>query len=181
MDSVPQDGKSQRDSWWGRWKFSSDLILLSAFCSHGVHSACNKNKYQEFPWGLSAAGAYSWQICRLGCAWCHSKDGNPNTPSPLWALTTCYGKALPLPFSSPSITCWNVTSRLRESHNSYIYVWKTFRRRPLTAEERVRSQASPCGICGGQTGSRAGVFPSGTSNNGHCRGISILSVIGGVR
>ena len=39
-------------------------------------------------------------------------------------------------------------------------------RRPLTAETRIRSQASPCGICGAQSGTATGfststsVFPS---------------------
>jgi hypothetical protein len=35
-------------------------------------------------------------------------------------------------------------------------------RRPLTAEARVRSRVSPCGICGGQSGTRTG-FPPSTS------------------
>jgi hypothetical protein len=33
-------------------------------------------------------------------------------------------------------------------------------RRPLTAEARVRSPVSPCGICGGQRGTGIGVSPS---------------------
>jgi hypothetical protein len=33
-------------------------------------------------------------------------------------------------------------------------------RRPLTAEARVRSRVSPCGICGGQTGTGTGFTPS---------------------
>jgi hypothetical protein len=32
-------------------------------------------------------------------------------------------------------------------------------RRPLTAEARVRSRFSPCGICGGQSGPGTGFFP----------------------
>jgi hypothetical protein len=33
-------------------------------------------------------------------------------------------------------------------------------RRPLTAEARVRSRVSPCGICSGQSGTGAGFVPS---------------------
>jgi hypothetical protein len=33
-------------------------------------------------------------------------------------------------------------------------------RRPLTAEARVRSRVSPCGICGGQSGNGTGFSPS---------------------
>ena len=33
-------------------------------------------------------------------------------------------------------------------------------RRPLTAKDRVRSQASPCGICGGQSDTSTGFSPS---------------------
>jgi hypothetical protein len=33
-------------------------------------------------------------------------------------------------------------------------------RRPLSTKTRARSQASPCGICGGQSGTRAGFSPS---------------------
>jgi hypothetical protein len=33
-------------------------------------------------------------------------------------------------------------------------------RRPLTAEARFRSRVSPCGICGGQSGTETGFSPS---------------------
>jgi hypothetical protein len=37
-------------------------------------------------------------------------------------------------------------------------------RRPVTPESRVRFQASPCGICGGQSGSGAGFSLSAVMN-----------------
>jgi hypothetical protein len=43
------------DSQWGPWKLSSDLIILSAFSSLGVHSASNRNEYQ----GTSSKVKYS--------------------------------------------------------------------------------------------------------------------------
>jgi hypothetical protein len=33
-------------------------------------------------------------------------------------------------------------------------------RRPLTAEARVRSRVSPCGVCGGQSGTGTGLSPT---------------------
>jgi hypothetical protein len=33
-------------------------------------------------------------------------------------------------------------------------------RRPLTAESRARARVNPCGICGGQIGTRIGFSPS---------------------
>ena len=57
------------DSRWGPWKLSSDLILLSAFSSPGIPSACNRN-----------------ELCSTSCAECQSKYGNsifhPSSESP---------------------------------------------------------------------------------------------------
>jgi hypothetical protein len=33
-------------------------------------------------------------------------------------------------------------------------------RRPLTAESRIHARVNPCGICGGQSGTRADFSPS---------------------
>ena len=34
------------DSLWDAWKFSGDLVLMTAFDNTGVHSACNRNECQ---------------------------------------------------------------------------------------------------------------------------------------
>jgi hypothetical protein len=44
-------GGPKYDSHCSPWKFSSDLILLSAFSSLGDHSASNRNEYQEISIG----------------------------------------------------------------------------------------------------------------------------------
>jgi hypothetical protein len=45
-------------------------------------------------------------------------------------------------------------------------------RRPLTAEARIRSRVGPCGICGGQSGTGTGFYPSNSVFPGqfHCTG-----------
>jgi hypothetical protein len=40
-------------------------------------------------------------------------------------------------------------------------------RRPLTAEARVRSRVSPCGICGGQRGTETGTLVSSVKRSNH--------------
>ena len=37
-------------------------------------------------------------------------------------------------------------------------------RRPLTADEKIRSQVSPCGMCDGQSDIRSGFAPSNSVN-----------------
>ena len=49
------------DSRQGPWKFSSDVIIPSAFSSSGVHSACNRNEYQ----GTSLLGLEGDQRVKL--------------------------------------------------------------------------------------------------------------------
>jgi hypothetical protein len=42
-------------------------------------------------------------------------------------------------------------------------------RRPLTAEAQVRSQVSPCGICGGQSGTGTGPPPPPSTSTFPCQ------------
>jgi hypothetical protein len=46
FEALHMTGGSSLNSWKDPWKFSSDLFLLPAFCSPGVHSASNRNEYQ---------------------------------------------------------------------------------------------------------------------------------------
>lgn len=49
VDALRQEtGGRGFDFCWCRWNFSSDLILSSSLSSPGVHSVCNRNKYQRF-------------------------------------------------------------------------------------------------------------------------------------
>jgi hypothetical protein len=41
---------------------------------------------------------------------------------------------------------------------------QTVSRRPLTAEAGVRARVNPCGICGGQSGTRTGFSPSSSAS-----------------
>jgi hypothetical protein len=55
-------------------------------------------------------------------------------------------------------------SRRRREDNIKLYLGRAMaqvvRRRPLTAEARVRAWVNPCGICGGQSGTVTGFSPS---------------------
>jgi hypothetical protein len=53
-------------------------------------------------------------------------------------------------------------------------------RRPLTAEARVRSRVSPCGVCGEQSGTRTGFSPklSVFPCQFHSTGASLLVKLG---
>jgi hypothetical protein len=47
------------------------------------------------------------------------------------------------------------------THSKALWVTKTTQfRRPLSADARIRSRVSPCGICGGQSGTGTGFSPS---------------------
>jgi len=54
----------QFDSRWRHWLLS----FTQSFCPHSgteVHSASNRNKYQEYFLGVKAAGVYGWQTYHL--------------------------------------------------------------------------------------------------------------------
>jgi hypothetical protein len=58
------------DTRWGPWKFSSDRILLSVFCSPVVYSASNRYDYQEVFLGLKCGWRVGLttlpsQLCRM--------------------------------------------------------------------------------------------------------------------
>jgi hypothetical protein len=55
---------------------------------------------------------------------------------------------------------WNSFYSLWLNHTQGRAMVQAVSRRPLTAEARVRSRASPCGICGGQSGTGTGFSPS---------------------
>ena len=53
-EPLHKTGGRDFDSRWGHRNFSSDLILLFAFSTPGVHSASNRNKYQGICLGVKA-------------------------------------------------------------------------------------------------------------------------------
>jgi hypothetical protein len=63
---------------------------------------------------------------------------------------------------SPMHSVWNIMDRSRSLLSLRIdrAMAQAVSRRPLTAETRLRSWVSPCGICGGQSGTGTGFFPS---------------------
>ena len=63
------------DSRWGPWEFSSNPIFLPTFSSLGVHSASNRNEYQEI--SLGEKRGQRVELCCPICAEYHSKDGSP--------------------------------------------------------------------------------------------------------
>jgi hypothetical protein len=59
------------------------------------------------------------------------------------------------PYLEISSCCWVLCARWTEKGRA---VARKVSRWPLTAKARVRSQASPCGICGGQSGAGTRIF-----------------------
>jgi hypothetical protein len=55
--------------------------------------------------------------------------------------------------------CWTLVDVLINGQKGRAMA-QVVSRRPLTVEARVRSRVSPCGVCGGQSGTGIGFSPS---------------------
>ena len=86
-------GRPGFDFWWNPWKFSSDVILLSAFSSPVVHSASNRNGYQGISNGGKVRPAHTADNSAILVVPTVKTGWKPTIPSPLWISMT-----LPLPF-----------------------------------------------------------------------------------
>ena len=95
-------GGSGLDSRYGPWKYSSDLVLLSAFSSPDTQPVIGM-RTKGLPWRLSAAGAYSSQLCCSSSAEWHSKDGSPTLHLYSESSLLVVGK---LYFYTPRKTSW---------------------------------------------------------------------------
>jgi hypothetical protein len=76
------------------FKYSSPSVRNRSF---GVHSACNRNKYQGISLGVNCGRRVELtkkKLCLLICAEYHSQDESQTFPL-LSVVMTCYGKALP--------------------------------------------------------------------------------------
>jgi hypothetical protein len=83
---------------WSPSKFCNDPVLLSAFREPGVHSASNRSECQEIFLGGKVRPVRKADNCAILVV-PHVKYGwKSNILSPLSVYTTCYVKALSLPF-----------------------------------------------------------------------------------
>jgi hypothetical protein len=56
------------------------IQVTYSFWLHSTTLRCTQSltemRTKEIPWGHSAAGTYSWQLCHPSCTVCQSKDGS---------------------------------------------------------------------------------------------------------
>jgi len=83
----------QVEDWPWRWRHANTRELTNYFCLHsltlGSTQPLTKMSTKGFPWGQSAAGAWSWELCRPICAHWQSKIRNPTfypSPESSWLL-----------------------------------------------------------------------------------------------
>jgi hypothetical protein len=88
---------------WCQWNFSLTLLFRPQY-GPGVHSASNRNQYQEYFLGVKATGARGWLYHH------HVpivlKSGSLNLPEPSGSVQACNGIALPLYKGGHSYMCF---------------------------------------------------------------------------